>query len=431
MSFADKIRAADRENIFPGEIVLDPLRVFTNGKLEMFRTILRSIRNIRASQRLPEVAKKEREVDDSGLPDVDVETSQVIRESVAWIGRAQDNSASNDGGVARDFSLLTGWNSSYPETTGYIIPTLINYAKLKNDETTLLRAKRMLNWLVSIQFPDGGFQGSVIGAAPEIPVTFNTGQILLGLASGTEEFGDEYREPMRRAANWLVRTQDDDGCWRKHRSPFTDPTDKAYETHVSWGLFEAARLEPESDYARSAIANIKWALSLQTDNGWFENCCLSEPEQPLTHTLGYVLRGVIEAYRFTNDEIFLDASLKTADSLLTALRDDGSLPGRLDSDWKGTVSWSCLTGNVQIAACWLLLFKYTDNAKYRDAALAANKFVCRTVNLDGRPEIRGAVKGSFPVSGDYCAYEYPNWAAKFLVDSLLMEKAIMAEGKPV
>ncbi len=360
-----------------------------------------------------------------------METSQVIRESVAWIGRAQDNSASNDGGVARDFSLLTGWNSSYPETTGYIIPTLINYAKLKNDETTLLRAKRMLNWLVSIQFPDGGFQGSVIGAAPEIPVTFNTGQILLGLASGTEEFGDEYREPMRRAANWLVRTQDDDGCWRKHRSPFTDPTDKAYETHVSWGLFEAARLEPESDYARSAIANIKWALSLQTDNGWFENCCLSEPEQPLTHTLGYVLRGVIEAYRFTNDEIFLDASLKTADSLLTALRDDGSLPGRLDSDWKGTVSWSCLTGNVQIAACWLLLFKYTDNAKYRDAALAANKFVCRTVNLDGRPEIRGAVKGSFPVSGDYCAYEYPNWAAKFLVDSLLMEKAIMAEGKPV
>lgn len=427
MPFADKIRAVDRENIFPGEILIDTLRAFTNGKLEMFRTILRSIRDRRTSQRLPKIAKNEREIDDSGLSVLNPEISQVIRESIEWIGRAQDNSTSNDGGVARDFSLLTGWNASYPETTGYIIPTLLTYAKINNDEAVRSRAKRMLDWLVSIQFPDGGFQGSVVGAVPEIQVTFNTGQILLGLASGTKEFGDEYREPMLRASDWLVRTQDSDGCWRKHRSPFADPTDKAYETHVSWGLFEAARLEPESNYAEAAIANIKWALSLQTANGWFENCCLSEPEQPLTHTIGYVLRGVIEAYRFTDNEIFLDASLKTADSLLMALRDDGSLPGRLDSDWRGTVSWSCLTGNVQIAACWLLLFKYTGNAKYRDAALAANKFVRKTIRLDGMPEIRGAVKGSFPIAGDYCAYEYPNWASKFFIDSHLMEQALSAE----
>jgi hypothetical protein len=428
MPFADKIRAVDRENIFPGETLIKPLRVFTNEKLEMFRTILRSIRNVRPSQRLPEIAKKEREIDVSGLPRADHEITQAIRESIEWIGRAQDNSASNDGGVARDFSLLTGWNASYPETTGYIIPTLLAYAKINNDEAVRSRAKRMLDWLVSIQFPDGGFQGSVIGAVPQIPVTFNTGQILLGLASGTEEFGDEYREPLRRAADWLVRTQDGDGCWRKHRSPFANPSDKAYETHVSWGLFEAARLEPESNYAEAAIANIKWALSLQRANGWFENCCLSEPEHPLTHTLGYVLRGVIEAYRFTNDDLFLNASRKTADSLLTALRDDGALPGRLDSKWHGTVSWSCLTGNVQIAACWLLLFEYTGDVKYRDAAVAANKFVRRTIRLDGQPEIRGAVKGSFPVTGDYCAYEYPNWASKFFIDSHIMEQALSVEG---
>jgi hypothetical protein len=428
MPFADKIRAVNWENLFPGETLIDPLRVLTNGKLDMFRTILRSIRNVRASQRLPEIAKKEREIDDLGLPDVDHAIIEMIRESIEWIGRAQDNSASRDGGVARDFSLLTGWNASYPETTGYIIPTLLTYAKINNDETVRSRAKRMLDWLVSIQFPDGGFQGSVIGAVPQIPVTFNTGQILLGLASGTEEFGDEYREPMRRAADWLVRTQDSDGCWRKHRSPFANQSDKAYETHVSWGLFEAARLEPESNYAEAAIANIKWALSLQTANGWFENCCLSEPEQPLTHTLGYVLRGVIEAYRFTDNKVFLEASLKTADSLVTALRDDGFLPGRLDSNWRGTVSWSCLTGNVQIAACWLLLFEYTGEIKYRDAAFAANKFVRRTIRLDGKPEIRGAVKGSFPVTGDYCAYEYPNWASKFFIDSHIMEQALSAEG---
>jgi len=40
----------------------------------------------------------------------------------------------------------------------------------------------------------------------------------------------------------------------------------------------------------------------------------------------------------------------------------------------------------------------------------------RSVRIDGRPEVRGAVKGAFPVNGDYGRYEYPNWAAKFLAD---------------
>ncbi len=400
----------------------------TVNKLPMIRTILRSLRNVLEPEALTDLAIAERERDLRGVPAQDPSIDAVLNATVKWIARAQDNSLSADGGVARDYSLLTGWNSSYPETTGYIVPTLITYANEKNDADTLERARRMLNWLVSIQFPDGGFQGSVIGAEPVIPVTFNTGQILLGLASGTEEFGDEYREPMRRAANWLVETQDDDGCWRSHRSPFTEPTDKAYETHVSWGLFEAARLEPESGYAEAAIANIQWALNLQEPNGWFRECCLSEPEHPLTHTLGYVLRGVVEAYRYTREEKYLAASLKTADSLLDAMRPDGDLPGRLDHEWNGTVDWTCLTGNAQIAACWLMLYGDTGDTRYRDAALAANKFLRRAVSLRGPLDVRGAVKGSFPVSGDYCAFEYPNWAAKFLIDALLLEQGIETEG---
>ena len=232
---------------------------------------------------------------------------------------------------------------------------------------------------------------------------------------------------MPGAAEWLVNTQDADGAWRKFRSPFTEATDKAYETHVSWGLFEAARLEPESGYAEAALRNVNWALGLQTANGWFENCCLSDQHRPLTHTLGYVLRGIIEAYRFTNDERFLAAAIKTAEGLLKASRNDGSLPGRLDRDWNGTVSWSCLTGNLQIAASWFLLFEYTAEKAYLNAALAANKFVRRTVKLDdAEPETLGAIKGSFPISGDYSAYEYPNWATKFFLDSHLMEESMMA-----
>lgn len=40
---------------------------------------------------------------------------------------------------------------------------------------------------------------------------------------------------MRRAADWLVETQDADGCWRRHPTPFAEPGEKVYETHVAWG----------------------------------------------------------------------------------------------------------------------------------------------------------------------------------------------------
>lgn len=395
----------------------------------MFRGLLQSIRTGYRYLQLPAAAKAENFRDRLGLPTRDPGIERAIEEGIAWLGRAQDNSISYDGGVAHHFSLITGWSTSYPETTGYIIPTILMYAKLRKDETTRQRAKRMLDWLVSIQLPDGSFQGGRIDSKPVIPVTFNTGQILLGLVSGVQEVGEEYREAMGRAADWLVITQDPDGCWRKYPTPFAKPGEKAYETHVAWGLLEAARVEPDKPYADAALANVCWALGLQRDNGWFDKCCLTEPSKPLTHTLGYVLRGILEAYQFTKDALLLQACRKTADGLLTAIREDGFLPGRLYPDWQGAVHWACLTGSVQIAYCWLKLYQHTGDTRYRDAAYAANRYVRRTMKVDGSSETRGAIKGSFPVYGEYGSYEYLNWACKFFIDSNLLEKTVREEEK--
>jgi hypothetical protein len=32
------------------------------------------------------------------------------------------------------------------------------------------------------------------------------------------------------------------------------------------------------------------------------------------------------------------------------------------------------------------------------------------------------VKGSFPVSGGYVRFQYPNWACKFFVDAISLER---------
>ena len=142
--------------------------------------------------------------------------------------------------------------------------------------------------------------------------------------------------------------------------------------------------------------------------------------------MGYVLRGVLEAYRFTREAPLLDACRRTADGLLSALDHNGFLPGRLRADWRPSVSWACLTGTAQIAMCWLLLYGETGRHEYLEAASLANGYVRRTVNVDGPPDVRGGVKGSFPIDGAYNAYQYLNWACKFMIDANLLERAVRA-----
>lgn len=370
---------------------------------------------------LPDAAKQQLQLDRAGLPEHDAGPAPVAAACIEWLKRSQDMSIYRDGGSARDFNLIKGWASSYPETSGYIVPTLIDYADRTNDQALADRARRMLDWLVSIQFPEGGFQGGKIDANPRVPVTFNTGQILMGLAAGVRRFGDTYREPMNLAAGWLRDSLDADGCWRKHATPFAAPGDKAYETHVSWGLFEAARLEPNQGFGEAGLRQVRWALTKQSSNGWFSHNCLSSPTEPLTHTIGYVLRGLIEAYRYSGKEELLAAAQRTADSLLKVIERDGRIGGQLDRDCKPTVDWVCLTGSVQIASCWFLLNSITGKAEYLEAAKWANRYVRRTVHLSGDPDIVGGVRGAFPVNGDYGRFEYLNWAAKFCIDSQLME----------
>jgi hypothetical protein len=367
---------------------------------------------------LPRAAKLAKAHDLQGLQATDPGCEAVIKAGLAWLGRAQDRSASNDGGFARDFSLVRGWATSYPETSGYIVPTLIAEAVYSRDPDLLARANRCLDWLLAIQFPDGGFQGGRVDQSPRVPVTFNTGQILLGLAAGAAHLDrDKYLEPMRKAASWLRDSLDEDGCWRKHPTPFSARGEKAYETHVSWGLFEAARVAPDDGFGEAGVKQVRWALTKQQPNGWFASNCLEEPEAPLTHTIGYVLRGVVEAHLWSKDAAFLDAACRTADGLMPVVASDGRLPGRLDDNWRGTVDWVCLTGSAQIAHSLFVLSRLTGNIGYKHGAKALNAYVRRSVALTGDADRLGGVKGSFPVHGEYGRFQYLNWACKFLIDS--------------
>ena len=83
---------------------------------------------------LPKAAKKERERDHSGTSEEDPGIEAVIDSCADWMAEAQDHSTTHDGGVAGHYSLVDGWSASYPETTGYIVPTIFDVAALRGSE---------------------------------------------------------------------------------------------------------------------------------------------------------------------------------------------------------------------------------------------------------------------------------------------------------
>ncbi len=387
----------------------------------MLSKLKKSLRSAHSYLILPAAAKAEIRKDKEGLPDRDPGNDQVVAASISWLKTAQDCSISRDGGLARHYSMIDGWSSSYPEMTGYIIPTLLKHANGTQDAGLIARVRKMLDWLLSIQMSDGGFQGGLIDAQPKVPVTFNTGSVIMGLAAGAAAFGGKYLEAMTRAARWLLQTQDDDGCWRRHPSPFAGPGERVQDVHVAWGLLEAERVTPNRGYADAALKNVRWALSHQLPNGWFLKCGTNDRHPVVSHTLGYVLRGVLEAYSYSKEEDLLEAARKTADGLLSVLHlEDGFMPGRIHEGWKPAANWNCLVGSAQIACCWFLLSEYTADKRYRRAAQAVIRNIRRSLKIGAAEEMSGAIKGSFPVNGGFAPFRFIS--PKFLIDAIDLEQ---------
>src|SRR2546427_10136533 len=67
--------------------------------------------------------------------------------------------------------------------------------------------------------------------------------------------------------------------------------------------------------------------------------------------------------------------------------------------------------------------------KWLDPVPAVLRFLKRTQNRRSRePGLRGGIKGSWPVGGDYGAYEVLNWATKFFADALMRHEAVASHG---
>jgi hypothetical protein len=353
-------------------------------------------------------------------------SGDTLNSLLRWILDAQRP----DGGIAAYYSLLTGYAESYPEVTGYIVPTLYDFARAAGDKDAVLAAERSTRWLLSLQTQSGAFPGGLHGGSRDEAQqsVFNTGQILQGLVRAHVETNrPEILQAAAAAGDWLIKMQRPDGSW-SGPAAYQNVT-HTYYSMVAWALAELCERsadryrEPSRLYGLAADRNLDWVLSHFRPSGWVDGINLQGHPNYL-HFIAYVLQGVLECGILRRRNDALEAVAKPSWVLLRKFETNKFLPGAFDPDFKHGLRFTCLTGNAQMSCVWLRLFEVTDDLRYLNAALKMNEMLKELIPVRGRRGIAGGVSGSHPIWGRYQPLRYISWGNKFFADALLLEQRL-------
>jgi hypothetical protein len=250
-------------------------------------------------------------------------------------------------------------------------------------------------------------------------VIFNTGQIMHGMNVGFEKLGrQECLDAAVRAGHWLAAQQDDDGAFRKFEH---NNIPHVYNTRGTWALAKTAQLAGDAVLRRAAIRNLDWALAQQTPTAWFASNGFVEDRPPFTHTIAYAIRGFLESGLLLGDARYVEAAARAARAVAARQRADGWLAGTFGEGWVSSDTYCCLTGLAQMCICWSRLREAAGEAGFAaniDSAIAYLKSSQRLA--DPADVVRGGIAGSLPIWGAYSRFEFPNWAAKFFADALML-----------
>jgi hypothetical protein len=359
-----------------------------------------------------------------------IPTADALRSVVDWIFHAQRP----DGGIAAYYSLLTGYSESYPEVTGYIIPTLYDFRLLTGDLVARHAAFLATDWLLSLQMASGAFPGGLHasdsgGDKTAQPSVFNTGQILHGLVRAHVETRTAIGNAkiLKRAVaagDWLAAVQQPDGSWTGPAA--YQGTAHTYYSMVSWALAQLAAESGDPRHAAAADRNIDWVLAHVQPSGWIDGINLRGHPAYL-HFVAYVIQGTLECGILRRRDDAIQAAAKPAWVLLRKFETHKRLLGTYEPDFRGGQRFACLTGNAQMSCVWLRLFEVTGDLRYLNAALKMNEMLKQLLPARGRHGDAGGVAGSYPIWEAYQPMRFISWGCKFLADALILEQRLTRE----
>ncbi len=343
-----------------------------------------------------------------------------LRKAIDWLLNAKNTT--QNGGISLGYSLISGWFSSYPETSGYIVPTLLDYYEISKYKFCLKSSRDIAEWLCGIQFRNGGFPKGFLNFEQN-PSIFNTGQIIFGLLKAYNKFEiNNFLKSAIKAGEFLINNQEKNGSWIKY-TYFNNP--HTYNVRTAWALLELYSLSDNKDFLNAALKNLNWALHQVNKNYWFCNNSFYKNQDPILHFICYTIRGFLEAGLILEDETFITVATKSASKLLDYFIINRNIPATFNFKWESQVNYLCLTGLAQLAIIWLKIYLMNKEKKYLENSLKLNTLLKSIQTISKNKNFDGALKGSHPIWGNYMKFIFPNWATKFFCDSIMLENKIL------
>lgn len=258
---------------------------------------------------------------------------------------------------------------SYPEVTGYTIPTLYQWGEKE-------LARKYTKWLVSIQNDDGSFSG-----VDGIPYTFDTGQVVRGLVSALDDL-PEVKNSLRKACDWmLTQIQPNGKLVTPSTEIWSDNVDDRIHLYVLPPLIEASKKLNEPKYYMAAKRILEY-YKKREDLVKFNM---------INHFFAYV----IEALCDLNEKDIIKEGIEH----ITILQmQNGKVPAYKN------VSWVCSTGLAQLAVIW---YKLGMNEN-------ADKAMHYLEQIQNRS---GGFTGSYGKGKSYFPEEEISWAVKYFLDA--------------
>jgi malonyl-CoA O-methyltransferase len=257
---------------------------------------------------------------------------------------------------------------AYPEVTGYLIPTLIDFGERE-------LAIRLIRWLISIQRADGSYFGPDDGK----PYIFDTGQVLRGLLAA-KEIIPRAMDAARRAVDYLYKEMQDHGK-KGFRNHYSGVIPESIHLYILPPLLKAADVFDDRNI-RLSVNNCLEFYLLHSDALRLND---------LTHFLAYQLEALIDLGH-------PEPAIPVLDSLREQQKQDGFVRG------KNGASWICTPGLAQLAVCWYKTGQWQ----------AADKAISW---LEKHQTRSGGFLGSYGWRASYFPRVELSWAVKYYLDA--------------
>jgi len=334
-----------------------------------------------------------------------------LKENLKWIYASFKTNGYKGSSGSR--SVLGKWESPYPETTGYLIPTLIAGHPYVPELGLLSLAKKQIPFFKNLRTAEGGFYSDAKNSAP---IVFDTAQILLGLISLVPEVTepDLLLDEIAITRQWLRDLLDEEGNFISHN--YVLQYQPAYYSRIGWPLAFAENII-DSKPSTATKMLIHRITSSQNENHSFPNWGFYKGENAYTHTLAYTLRGLWEYAELVNSKKIKKQVKQSLHKLHQTISSEGCIAGSYDENWEGDYSFICSTGNAQLALLNLLVFERTGQKIFLDHIsdlISPLLKAQRKVSLN-----KGAVPSSLPIWGPYQRMKFTNWTQKFFADVLM------------